>query len=74
MMVLLGGLGTAAAIIGLGFLDLVRKPLPKSPRFKDYNRFSVDRFGVVVRCAPERADAAEKLMRSHHTEEVVREY
>jgi len=74
MMVLLGGVGTAVSIFGLGFLDLIRKPLPRSKRFKDYNRFSVDRFGVVVRCAPERADAVEKLMRGHHTEEVVREY
>jgi hypothetical protein len=74
MMVLLGGLGTALTIFGLGFLDLLRKPLPKSERFKNYDRFSVDRFGIAVRCAQEEADAMEKLMKSHSAEEVVREY
>lgn len=74
MMVLLGGLGTAASIFGLGFVDLIRKPLPRSKRFKGYSRFSVDRFGVVVRCPPDRAAAVEKLMKSHSAEEVVREY
>jgi Protein of unknown function (DUF3341) len=73
MMVLLGGVGTALSIFGLGFIDLMRKPLPGSDRFRDYNRFSVDRFGVVVRCAPDQAEAMEKLMKSHHAEEVVRE-
>jgi Alternative complex III, ActD subunit len=74
MMVLLGGIGTAVAIFGLGFVDLIRKPLPRSERFKGYNRFSADRFGIVVRCPPDLADSVEKLMRSHSAEEVVREY
>jgi len=74
MMVLLGGLGTAASIFGLGFVELIRKPLPRSQRFKSYKRFSVDRFGVVVRCPADRAAAVEKLMKSHSAEEVVREY
>jgi hypothetical protein len=73
MMVLLGGIGTALSIFGLGFLDLLRKPLPKSERFKNYNRFSVDRFGIAVRCSQDEADAMEKLMKSHSAEEVVRE-
>ena len=74
MMVLLGGLGTAVSIFGLGFVDLIRKPLPRSERFKSYNRFSVDRFGIVVRCPSDQADAVETLMKSHSAEEVVREY
>jgi hypothetical protein len=74
MMVLLGGLGTALSIFGLGLLDLLRKPLPRSERFKNYNRFSVDRFGIAVRCPQEQAEKIEKLMRSHSAEEVVREY
>jgi hypothetical protein len=74
MMVLLGGLGTAVSIFGLGMLDLIRKPLPGAKRFKEYERFSVDRFGVVVRCPEAQAKDMEKLMKSHHAEEVVREY
>jgi Protein of unknown function (DUF3341) len=74
MMVLLGGVGTALTIFGLGFYDLMRKPLPRSERFKGYNRFSVDRFGVIVRCPSEQAEAVEKLMKSHSAEEIVREY
>jgi hypothetical protein len=73
MMVLIGGVGTAISIFGLGLLDLMRKPLPRSERFKSYSRFSVDRFGVAVRCAADQAAAVEKLMKSHHAEEVVRE-
>lgn len=73
LMVLLGGLSTAAAIFILGHYELFRFRMPQSPAFKAYNRFSNDRFGVVVRC--EEADAAgvEQLMREHSAEEVVRE-
>ena len=73
LMVLLGGLGTAAGIFGLGFLDLFRKRLPGSQRFRDYNRFSNDRFGVIVRCDAAAAEMVERLMREHNAEEVVRE-
>jgi hypothetical protein len=73
MMVLCGGVGTAISIFVLGFIDLIRKPLPGSGRFRDYTRFSIDRFGVVVRCAADQADAVEKVMKSHRAEEIVRE-
>lgn len=73
LMVLLSGIGTALSILALGHLDLLRKKLPASPRFKNYNRFSVDRFGVVVRCPAGDADAVESLLRQHQAEEVVRE-
>ena len=74
MMVLLGGVSTALSIFVLGFMDLRKKRLPTSDRFKNYKRFSVDYFGVVVRCAPGEADAVEKMMREHSAEEVVREF
>lgn len=73
MMVLVGGVGTALSIFALGIVDLIRKPLPGSNRFRDYNRFSIDRFGVVVRCPPDQADAVEKVMKSHRAEEIFRE-
>ena len=74
LMVLLGGLGTAISIFLLGMFDLLRKPLPSSPEFKDYNRFSVDRFGVVVRCTSKEAAIVESVLKKHHAEEVVREF
>jgi len=74
LMVLLGGIFTALSIFGLGYLDLWRKRMPSSPQFKAQNRFSNDRFGVVVRCEEGDAAAVEKLMREHSAEEVVREF
>lgn len=73
LMVLLSGIGTAISILVLGQFDLLRKKLPASPQFKNYNRFSVDRFGVVVRCSAEDAGGVESLLRQHQAEEVVRE-
>jgi molybdopterin-containing oxidoreductase family membrane subunit len=74
LMVLLGGVSTAVFIFLLGYLDLFRKRLPGSDKFKRYGRFSVDRFGVVVRCEEGEAAAVERLMRDHSAEEVVREF
>lgn len=74
LMVLLGGVSTALAIFLMGAFDLQRKKLPKSKTFKDYGRFSNDRFGIVVRCDESDAGRVEKLMREHSAEEVVREY
>jgi hypothetical protein len=73
LMVLLSGIGTAISILGLGQFDLFRKKMPGSKQFKDYTRFSVDRFGVVVRCSAEDAGGVEALLRQHQAEEVVRE-
>lgn len=74
LMVLLGGISTAVAIVVLGHLELFRQRLPSSPAFKSYNRFSNDRFGVVVSCEEGDAAALERLMREHSAEEVVREF
>jgi hypothetical protein len=62
------------AIVVLGHLELFRQRLPSSPAFKSYNRFSNDRFGVVVSCEEGDAAALEQLMREHSAEEVVREF
>lgn len=74
LMILLGGIFTALGIFLMGAIDLQRKKLPSSPAFKDYGRFSNDRFGVVVRCEESEAGRVEKLMRDHSAEEIVREY
>ena len=74
LMVLLGGVFTAIGILALGFIDLNRKRMPGSSKFKGYGRFSNDRFGVVVRCEESQAGTVEKLMKAHNVEEVVREF
>ncbi len=74
LMVLLGGVSTACAILLMGHYSLFKKRMPGSVRFKGYGRFSEDRFGVVVRCEPAEAEGVEKLMRDHSAEEVVREF
>ena len=74
LMVLLGGVSTAVGIFLLGHFDLFRYKMPRSEKFKSYNRFSVDRFGVVVRCEEKDAKDIEKLMRDHNVEEVVHEF
>ena len=74
LMVLLGGVFTAFGIGVLSLIDLQRQKLPTSNRFREYGRFSNDRFGVVVRCYESDADKMEKLMRDYNVEEVVREF
>jgi len=74
LMVLLGGVATAASIFAFSHFDLFRWRLPRSEKFRSYNRFSNDRFGVVVRCEDAEAEGVEKLMREHSVEEVVREF
>ncbi|HKI98954.1 MAG TPA: DUF3341 domain-containing protein [bacterium] len=74
LMVLLGGISTALSVVLLGHFELFRHKLPHSPAFKAYNRFSNDRFGIVVRCEEGDAAAMEQLMRQYSAEEVVREF
>lgn len=64
MTILLGGLCTL-----LGLLVTARLPtLRGSPRYDP--RFSVDRFGVEVACAPAEAAAVEEILRRAGAEEV----
>jgi molybdopterin-containing oxidoreductase family membrane subunit len=74
LMVLLGGLSTALGIAVFSIFSMRRARLPRSKAFKNYGRFSRDRFGVVVRCALGEAERVERLMREHSAEEVVREF
>ena len=74
LMVLLGGVSTAVGIAVLSMISMARSKIPRSPAFKNYTRFSRDRFGVVVPCEAGEADRLEKLMRGHSAEEVVREF
>ena len=64
--ILLGGLSTVLAILLLGRLPKLTPSLTYDPRF------TVDRFGVAVACAAEKADAASTVLRSAGAEEVRR--
>jgi len=65
MMVLFGGLATVIGMIVLGRLPRFRQ----SPTFDP--RFTNDRFGVAVHCAPERAGSVHELLRVAGAEEVT---
>jgi len=64
LMVLFGGLATVIGLIVLGRLPRFRQ----SPTFDP--RFTNDRFGVAVHCAPERAGSVHELLRVAGAEEV----
>ena len=64
MMVLFGGLATVIGMVVLG-------RLPRLSQSRAYDpRFSNDRFGVAVHCAPERAATVHELLRNSGAEEV----
>lgn len=64
--ILLCGLSTLLAIFVLGRLPKVKPSPTYDPRF------TVDRFGVAVACAPDRADAVGSLLTGAGAEEVRR--
>ena len=64
--ILLCGLSTLLAIFVLGRLPKVKPSPTYDPRF------TVDRFGVAVACAPDRADAVRSLLTAAGAEEVRR--
>ena len=64
MMVLFGGFATIIGMVVLGRLPRLKASATFDPRFTN------DRFGVAVHCAPERASAVHELLRSAGAEEV----
>lgn len=71
--ILFGVFGTLAGMVILGKWGSARMKLPESKPYKQYNRFSQDRFGVVVRCAAEQVATVAQIMESCQAEEVFRE-
>ncbi|HKX02932.1 MAG TPA: DUF3341 domain-containing protein [Methylomirabilota bacterium] len=64
--ILFGGLATALAALVLGHL-------PKLKPSSTYDsRFTLDRFGVAVACAPDRADSVQSVLAAAGAEEVRR--
>ena len=68
--VLLSIFFTAGAIVLLILKDTLRHPGPISKKYKDYNRFMRDRFGVVVACEENQLSAIESIMKKYQAEEV----
>ena len=64
MMVLFGGIATVIGMVALGRLPR----LGRSPSFDP--RFTNDRFGVAVHCAPERGASVREILRHADAEEV----
>jgi hypothetical protein len=64
MMILFGGIATLIGMVALGRLPQLRP----SPTFDP--RFTNDRFGVAVHCAPERSTSVREILRAAGAEEV----
>jgi hypothetical protein len=64
--ILFGGLASALAILILGHLP----KLKPSPTYDP--RFTLDRFGIAVACAPDKADSVQSLLSAAGAEEVRR--
>ncbi|MFH2132644.1 MAG: DUF3341 domain-containing protein [bacterium] len=61
---------TAGAIALLIIKDTLRHAVPKSKKYREYNRFMRDRFGVVVACDENELSRIEQIMKRYQAEEV----
>ena len=63
--------------IGAMFLmilwDTWKHPVPKSRKYRDYDRFMRDRFGIVVACGSHDLENLENIFKKHQAEEVILE-
>ncbi len=50
--------------------DTWKHPVPKSRRYKEYDRFMRDRFGIVVAGENDDLEKLEKILKKHQAEEV----
>ncbi len=61
---------TIGAMILLIAKDTFAHPVPKSKKYRQYNRFLRDRFGVVVLCGADDIPKVEGILKKHQAEEV----
>ena len=64
--ILFGGLATALAALVLGHLPKLKPSATYDPRF------TLDRFGIAVACAPDKVDSVKSLLSAAGAEEVRR--
>lgn len=70
LMVLFGAYGTMIGVVLSIFSDMIRLPFPKSKEFKEYPRFTRDRFGIVIRCKKDDFDKVQNILKKFQAEEV----
>jgi hypothetical protein len=61
---------TMGAIFLMILRDTLKHPVPKSHKYKDYDRFMRDRFGIVVPCGNDELEKLETIFKKHQAEEV----
>jgi hypothetical protein len=64
LMILFGGIATLIGMVSLGRLPQFRTSPTYDPRFTN------DRFGVAIHCAPERAASVREILRNAGAEEI----
>ena len=50
--------------------ETLKHPVPRSSRYRDYDRFMRDRFGIVVPCKNDQLETVENILKKHQAEEV----
>jgi hypothetical protein len=61
---------TMGAIFLMILWDTRKHPVPRSRKYKDYDRFMRDRFGIVVACENHDLEKLENIFKKHEAEEV----
>lgn len=70
MAVLISIYFTIGGLLLLIYLDTRKHHRPQSKKYKSYNRFMRDRFGVVVPCQSGDFETVQNIMKKHQAEEV----
>ena len=73
LMVLLGAYGSMIGVVFLSIRETRKYSFPSSKKFKEYNRFSGDRFGLVVRCEKKDFATVKKIIQNYKPEELHNE-
>lgn len=73
LMILLSAYGTLTGIVVLALRETLKKGFPQSAEYRGYNRFSGDRFGLVVRCATADFDAVKTKLNEFQAEVIYEE-
>lgn len=73
LMILLSAYGTLTGIVVLAARETLKKGFPKSVAYQGYNRFSGDRFGLIVRCSVADFKAVNAVLTKFMAEEIHRE-
>ncbi|MDM8540737.1 DUF3341 domain-containing protein [Desulfococcaceae bacterium HSG9] len=61
---------TIGAMLLMVLLDTWKHPVPQSRKYKNYDRFMRDRFGIAVACGGQDLEKIENILKKHQAEEV----